>query len=278
VRKTLKALFRQIGFYLFFLLVSCGSEDEPVGPVNPNPNNPGDPVVETPSGNQSCLLASVEFETMSYVITRNEKGLPTKLTYTKFNGGSIERTCTFEYDDADRLIKLGHETISFTYTYDNLNRVISEKFESQPNSPVPYIYDTERIFTYNDQGLLDSAYYSSVVYERYVYDNDGNLIKKFVQDHNRPEFLAQEFLAFDDKKNPFYEFSFTHQFLLNQSGLDAVVTGFNPVRHRTNILQSKVYTADGTVTSYSAAYNYNAAGYPISRPGSNLPLYHYQCK
>jgi ribosomal protein L33 len=279
VRKTVSALLRQIGFYLFFLLVSCGSEDEPVNPVDPNNrNNPGNPVVETPPGAQSCLLKSVEDGSMSYVISRNEKGLPTKLTYVKFNGKPIERTCTFEYDDADRMIRLGHETISFTYKYDNSNRIISEKFKTQSNSPVPYLYDTERIFTYNDEGYLDSAYYSSEVYERYVYDDNGNMIKKFVKYHAQPEFLAQEFLAFDDKKNPFYEFSFTHQFLSNLSGLDAVATNFNPVSHKTNLLQSKVYAADGTVTSYATEFNYNDVGYPISIPGSGLPVFQYQCK
>lgn len=262
VKKTIEPLFSKAGLCIFLVMGSCSSDDDPVNPI--------------PPADQTCLVTNVDHPTLSYVITRNDEGLPTRLTYTKTNGTTIEFSCSFEYDELNRLIKLGHETIFFTYKYDNLNRVISEKFETQPNSPVPYLYDTERIFTYNDEGYLDSAIYSPEVYERYVYDNNGNMIQRFVKYSGDEEYLSNEYLAFDDKKNPFYEFSFYHNLLLNQSGVFATVTTFNPVRHKTNILESKVYDQDGTSTAYSASYNYNDSGYPIS--GKNNITFGYQCE
>ena len=269
--KTVEVLFNKVGVYLFFfLLISCSGDDVPDDPSVPeNPNPPGSPTVET------CLITTVDSPTLSYTITRNDLGLPTKLTYTKYNGQSIDRSVTFEYDESNKLIKLGHETIFFTYKYDDLNRVISEKFEKQPNSPVPYLYDTERTFTYNEKGHLDSAYYTPEVYERYVYDDDGNMIKRFVKYYNAAEFLSNEYLTFDNKKNPFYEFSFSHELLLNLSGIEATVTNFNPVRHAANIIQSRSYTPEGTPTLYNATYNYNDSGYPIS---TSTVSFGYQCK
>ena len=113
------------------------------------------------------------------------------------------------------------------------------------------------------------------VYERYVYDDDGNMIQRFVKYYNAAEFLSNEYLTFDNKKNPFYEFSFSHELLLDLSGIEATVTNFNPVRHAANIVQSRSYTPDGTPTLYNATYNYNDSGYPIS---ASTGSFGYQCK
>ncbi len=182
-----------------------------------------------------------------------------------------------EYDGANRLIKMGFEDMFYTYEYDANNRVIAEKFDPQPNSPLPYIHDTERIFTYNDEGYLDSAYYQSDIYERYEYDTEGNLTKRFVKYAGQPEFLINEYLVFDDKKNPYFEFSFSFNVLLTQSGVEAIVTSYNSVRRKNNALQSKTHSSDGTFTAHSASFNYNDSGYPISVKGTNT-VYTYQCE
>lgn len=277
VVKRVEALVNKAGIYIFLLLISCSSDDDPANPNIPNnPNPPGGPVVGAPPGSQTCVLTTVHFTTLSYIITRNDTGLPTKLTFTKYMGKDIDHSCTFEYDDSRRLIKLENKTLVFTYKYDGLSRVISEKLEPKPSPQVPHIKELEKVFTYNEQDYLDSAYTSKEDYQRYVYDDKGNVIKRFVKYPGQPEFLAQEYLEFDDKKNPFYEFSFSYNILLDLSGVIATVTSLNPVRHKTNIVQSKFYESNGTFTASSVTLNYNDSGYPVSSGSSTV--YGYQCK
>ena len=272
--KRVEALFNKVAIYAFLLLISCSDDDAVNSNIPNNPSNP--PVVEAPASNQTCLIITADYPTFSYILTRNDLGLPAKLKFTKYAGKDIDHSCSFEYDDSHRLIKLRNETNLMTYRYDNLGRVISEKYEAQPNQNVPPIKDVERIFTYNHKGYLDSAYYSAEDYQRYVYDDNGNVIKSFVKYAGQPEFLVREYLEYDDKKNPFYEFSFTHTIHLNHSGVIGTTTTFNPVRHKTNVVQSKVYASDGTFTASSVTYNYNDSGYPIS--GNNMAAFGYQCK
>ncbi len=253
---------------VLFLLTSCSGNDDPV-----IPNVPG------PVGNQTCLLKSLTSTPLSYQIIRNEAGLPVTIRYENVQGKSVSRASILEYDLINRVIKLGNDDVFFTYEYDEEHRVVMEKFDGQPNSPIPiFRYDTQRTFTYNDEGYLDSAYYSQEVYERYIYDGQGNIIQKFSKYHGEPEFLSKENLLFDDKENPFLEFSFTHQIILSLSGIDAIVTSFNPERNKNNVLKAKSYSFDGKETSHIATPSYDDSGYIIAIPGDVSVYYTYQCE
>ena len=279
MKKNVEAVFKVlcICLVIFSISISCGSDDDPVAPTPVKPTVPDpDPATPGPDDDAKCSITQVDYTTFSFSVTRNDEGLPVELSYTKYHDNAIDFKTHFEYDASGRLIKLGNETIFFTYEYDDRDRVILEKYVAQPGAPLPYTVDSERHFTYNDKGQLDSAYYAPDMYERYVYDEDGNMVRRYLRYPETPEFLASEYLEFDDKHNPFDEFPFRHSFYLKLSGVDYIVTLFNPVRHTVNVLKQKSYGGDGSETSYTANYSYNDSGYPIS--GDPLKSVSYECE
>jgi len=198
------ALLEKFAICLLFLLLACGSDDSVAPSIPDEPiDEPGDPVVSPPDETKSCVITSFDYNSLSYAITRNEDELPVKVVYTKHAGNPIDYSSAFEYDAENRLVKIENKIASMIYNYDGFGKIISERIEPLPDPVPPYFIEVENIFTYDDKGNLDTAYYSSLYYERFEHDDNGNVIKRYVKADGQPEHIAQEYLGFDTGNNPF---------------------------------------------------------------------------
>ena len=81
---------------------------------------------------------------------------------------------------------------------------------------------------------------------------------------------------FDDKKNPFSEFRFSHNFYVNQSGVYHIITAFNPIMQQFNVTRQKLYGVTNNVIDITHSYTYNDSGYPIA--GDQIEGIGYECE
>lgn len=275
--KHVGALIGRFAICSLFFLFACSSDD-PVAPSIPDDpiDKPGDPVPNPPDETKTCVITSFDYSSLSYAITRTEAGVPLTVSYTKYAGNAIDQSSTFVHDAEQKLVRIENKIVSMNYSYDDFGRIVSERIQPLAIPEPPYLREVEYVFTYDDKGNLDTAYYSPQQYERFEHDDNGNVIKKYIKYDGQAEYLAQEYLAFDTGKNPFYEYPFSSNVMLNHIGVTSVVTSFNPLIHKNNVTETKIYQPDGTSRLVSVTYDYNDLDYPIS--SSYMVAYGYQCE
>jgi YD repeat-containing protein len=260
-----KALIRLLVPCLF-VLISCDSDDPSDGDGTKNPVN------------AKCLLQKQISPTLTITITRNDKGLPTMVDYA-YKSQSVEynTASSLEYDGSDRLVKITGKDYSFTYEYDAQGKIVLEKYDAVMDPMKAFTYPYERSYTYNASGYLVKIGWDANTFERYEYDANGNLIKQFMQTTTQPEYLATEYLTYDDKKSPYIDFPIQVNTYLGMSEVYAIISSIRPVVSKNNILSLKTYLPDGTPTRRDVTYSYNESGYATSINGLNVS-YVLECK
>ena len=188
-------------------------------------------------------------------LTGEIDGLPVKFEYT---GSNISKVT---YSDADA-------TRTITVTYDSQNRPVTAKkiYASSGfnfNSNYTVTYDANgRLSTLKDDTKGD---FESILVHRLEYDTQGNVVKQYVKEDAKPEFVWVENTVFDSKKNQYKGVRFNPLILFyeplglfgNQSESNATVVksrvvNFDAVGGFFNVDRKFVY---GT---------YNENGYPTA--------------
>jgi YD repeat-containing protein len=249
-----------------FVLISCGSDDPSDVDVTPEPTA------------DNCLLQKRVSPTQTITVTRNSKGLTTRIDYD-YNYQNVAYTTSslVEYDASDRVVKIIGKDYSFAYEYDSQGKITLEKYEAVFDPTKIFTYPYERSFFYNDVGHLVKIAWDEYTYERYEYDATGNLIKQFLQTTTQPEYLTTEYLSYDNEKSPYADFPFLQNTYLGTAEVYAIVTSYRPIVNKSNILSVKTYLASGTSTTQNPTYQYNEGGYATSVNQGNVS-YTYECK
>lgn len=249
-----------------FVLISCGSDDPSDGDVTPDPTT------------DKCLLQKQVSPTQTITITRNSKGLTTRIDYD-YNSQKVTYTTSsvIEYDALDHVVKIIGQGYSFTYEYDAKGKITLEKYDAIVDPTKIFSYPYERSFSYNDAGYLVKIAWDEYNYERYEYDANGNLIKQFLKTTTEPEYLATEYLSYDKEKSPYVDFPFQQNTYLGAASVSAIITSYRPIANKSNILSVKTYLASGTATTQNVTYQYNDGGYATSINELNIS-YVYECK
>lgn len=188
---------------------------------------------------------------------------------------------SFQYDNNGKLLSRQKNGDSFTYLYDNQNRVVkqlktgSNDFISLSYNgniitvtdsysyfgQTPYV-EVFEITTDSSGKILKNKHltpfsFSTHIVQEYVYDNRNNITQKTYKENNaippQPDFSVN--YQYDDKKNPFYyaykKLYKSLYYIQHRRGIEIdIVTGVTP-----NNL-----TVFGSSTTF--AYLYNTAGYP----------------
>ena len=251
---------------LVFALMSCGGDDPSEDSPVPEPDD------------QHCLLQKQITPSLTITVTRDDVGLPTIINYDyKFGSTEFQTTANMEYDAGGKLTKIQGQDYSFTFEYDSEGKITVEKYQATFDPLKIYTYPYERSFLYNDAGQLIKITTDANNYERYEYDAEGKLSKKFLKTTTQAEFLITEYLTYDDKKSPYPEFPFQANIHLGMSEVLAIVTSLRPVVSENNVLSAKYYSTDGTFTLQNSTYTYNDSGYPTSIQGLNISNI-FECK
>src|SRR5688572_7097818 len=249
-----------------FVLISCSSDDPSDVDVTPEPTA------------DNCLLQKQVSPTQTITITRNSKGLTTRID-NDYHSQNLTYTTSsvVEYDASDRVVKIIGKDYSFTYEYDSQGKITLEKYDAIFDPTKSFSYPYERSFFYNDAGDLVKIAWDEYTYERYEYDATGNLIKQFLQTSTQPEYLKIEYLSYDDKKSPYADFPFQQDINVGTAHVYAIITSYRPIVNKSNILSAKSYLQSGTSTTQNVTYQYNDGGYATSVNGLNIS-YNYECK
>ena len=188
-------------------------------------------------------------------LTGEIDGLPVKFDYT---GSNISKVT---YSDADA-------TRTITVTYDAQNRPVTAK---KIYASAGFNFNSNYTVTYDANGRLSTLKddtkgdYATILIHRLEYDTQGNVVKQYVKEDTRPEFVWVENSGFDGKKNQykgiklnpltlFYEplGLFGNQSESNATVVKSRVTNFDAVGGFYNVDRKFVY---GT---------YNENGYPTA--------------
>ena len=214
---------------------------------------------------------------MQLTIIRNDDKLPVQLNYVYSSSSALlKTTCFIEYDEADRIIKMSQENRYFSYEYDGNGNPVSRSLYARQSATSPFELSETIFYRYNAQNYLDSTIYSEFHYSRYEYDGDGNLVKEYLKDYSDPEVLSREYLAFDDKKNPFIDSNFTVFAVLTAT--PTYVTGLKlPWVSNHNVLNENRRLNNGTTQNRTYNFEYNELGLPIFCQETQM-TYQYECK
>lgn len=256
-----------LGAFLSLLSFAGCDEDETAAEPEPDPTE--------------CRLESVAVGTdITLTITYNSKGLPTH--FNQVGNNSVDnRTDVFQYDNSDNVIKISSEKGHVEYEYNSENKVISTKAYKIISGSPSLSYHA--IHYYNAKGQLDSTSFPAgdlpaLNYERYEYDEAGNLIKKFSKTDGI-EKLVLENLEFDDKiatyGNYYSRFTFIGPEIVDLTCLAIPFVGDH------NVTKFKYLTIGGTWVDVQNTYEYNDLGYPTKRTTSNSSTtvtYTNECK
>ncbi|HEX6227435.1 MAG TPA: hypothetical protein VFZ52_23625 [Chryseolinea sp.] len=244
---------------LLFVLMSCGGDDPSQDSPVPEPED------------QHCLLQKQITPSLTSTVTRDDAGLPTIINYDyKVGATEFKTAANMEYDASGKLTKIQGQDYSFTFEYDSEGKITVEKYQATFDPQKIYTYPYERSFLYNDEGQLIRITTNANNYERYEYDAEGNLSKKFLKTTTQAEYLTTEYITYDDKKSPYPEFPFQVNIYLGMSEVSALITSLRPVVPENNVLTVKSYSPDGTFTMQNTTYTYNDSGYPTSIQELNL--------
>ncbi|MGD1839426.1 MAG: hypothetical protein ACFB0B_00795 [Thermonemataceae bacterium] len=194
-------------------------------------------------------------------------------------GENKKITQTFTYDESGNVVKWelderGAAAISYsTYEYDEQNRLVKEmQYEGDNPTPVEsstIVYESEATilvkneegetsttYTLNEAGRITKVDFGSGEYERYEYDENGNITKRFGNTDFPPyEAVEKEYVRYDDKKNKYTTLPDNFRLIFAISV--------------NNVLEEKSYfngggenKLDGTSTY---TYEYNDEGFPTKR-------------
>ena len=264
--QSMKPRFIQLFVPCLLVLMSCGSDD-------PSDNN-GSPAPPK----EKCLLQKQISPTLILTITRNSEGLPISIDYDyKYQNVEYSTTTLAEYDGSGNLIKIKGEDYSFTYEYDSQGKVVREKYDAIIDPTKIYSYPYERSYSYNNEGYLVKITLDANNYERYEYDANGNLAKKFLRTATQSEYLITEYLTYDDKKNPYFEFPFQQNMYMGISQVYTIISSMRPIVNENNIISLKSYLPDGSSNAQNLTYSYNDLGYAASISELNVS-YAFECK
>lgn len=264
-----KSIFKFITYVLLATVLSCSSDDkknpESVSLDDPNPMYIKKYISDVPTS-PGYSVGDFEFNN-GFLIS----GI-----------GACWLSGTFQYDNDGKLLSRQKNGETFTYLYDNQNRLIKQsKVASNDfislsyngniititnsysnSSPTPYVQISE-IYTdsagkiIKTKRITPTSMYDYVIQE-YQYDSRNNIIKETTKSSIsgtlQPDFTLN--YQYDDKKNPFYyAYKKTYKsiyYLECRSGIrNNIQTGVTP-----NNL-----TIYGNSTTYS--HIYNNSGYPI---------------
>ncbi len=194
-KTTLRSLFFIFSVYTA-LLVACSDEPEPE-------------IEETEGPGLSCLpikAKKLDANVFDYTYDGNNK-----LTKFELSGGTfILDRYSLEYEgDVVRRVVVDHVH----------NQEPGPKYEiiygdnGRPSEVHYYFVSTDAelhtriVFTHDNSGrIVTKEYYTDGVWKhtmRYEYNSAGNVAKKFITKIGKAEYLATEFLSYDDKKRFF---------------------------------------------------------------------------
>ncbi|HEY5746490.1 MAG TPA: RHS repeat domain-containing protein [Chryseolinea sp.] len=225
-----------------------------------------DPVKQQPSGGKgqpsgTCVLKSATWTGLSITIDRDDQHLPVSIRYTTANKPVV--ICSIQYDADHRIVKLIQGNAYVEYAYQAGKPVMSTIFIRQSSSDA-FEQRWQYYYHYDDQGRLDSTTDDTGQYDRYEYDAAGNVIKHYTKQTGQIEVLAQQYVTFDDKKNPLVEASFDQVPMLDASVEEHFITMLKlPMISQHNVTKY-VYVSSSGVISLTYTYQYNSEGYPIS--------------
>jgi len=256
---------------LLFFPLFVGCDEGGNEPVEPEP---------TPT---ECQLKSLTSGTdITLTITYNSKGLPIEFKHVIKNGAD-SRTDVFEYDGSDNVVKISSKNGYMEYAYNAENKVISTKAYPIINGSPVISYNA--LHYYNTKGQLDSTVMLAggspppFNYDRFEYDEDGNVIKVFSK-NGGPEKLVRENLEFDDKKASYGNY-YSYFVFLGTTNVD-LTRLVNPFVGNHNVTKAKILTVGGTWTDVQYTFEYNDLGYPTKLTTSGLTTfitnYGYECK
>lgn len=150
-------------------------------------------------------------------------GKPTKISHQNALDAVLAEY-DYAYDFANQLVGESHHGEDTTYDYDPTGQLLSADRSTLPDETFTYDANGNRVGTdivLDKNRLLNDGLFS------YVYDNEGNLIKKtnlatnarteYVYDHRNRLINVQDF---DDVGNPLTESQFTYDFLDHRIKVD----------------------------------------------------------
>lgn len=259
-------------FHLFIALTifmsACGKDDD----ATPQEEVTAECTMIGFATDQTGLLASINRDANGRVIE------------VEYSSASFSTTSSMEYDSEGTLVKIvSADDVYSTLAYHNDNLVGSEtRYRKWENSEEFYIERTVHFFYGTDKRVIKdstSTPSSFVQLRRYEYAADGNLSKIFITTPFAEEYLATEYIEFDDKIAPFWGYDFYYIYSPTDKW---VITEYNPPKTKYNVISLKRHSGQtSTVTTYS--YEMNEEGYVTTSTSNrdnitSTTTFNYDCQ